>query len=187
MQAKRFLVSRISAEAHRQNDDLSDLEEKMLYFSESFPTLPDMQEIAREFEEQADIDAFEARIGVYSKNAYAYDRNENPEMIHLWKEARAILKTEDHLLTGLLHLPRPLADVVWLILAAFGLIFIMLCFAAAAEWIQRNVPDQTRDNVLMLLIAIIATGTAVVKFTAVGKKLANWFGEIAYKFVDRFI
>ena len=49
MPAKRFLISRIVAEAHRQNDDLPELEEKMLYFSESFPTLPGMQEIAEKF------------------------------------------------------------------------------------------------------------------------------------------
>ena len=40
MEAKQFLVSRIAEEARRQNEPLPDLEEKMLYFSETFPTLP---------------------------------------------------------------------------------------------------------------------------------------------------
>jgi hypothetical protein len=90
MDAKRFLASRIVEEAHRQNEDLPDLEVIMLYFSESFPTLPGMAETAEEFADKVDADQYVARIAWLSRNAYGHDSRENPELIRRWKEAIAI-------------------------------------------------------------------------------------------------
>jgi hypothetical protein len=41
-QAKEFLISEIIAEAQRENVALSDVERKMLYFTETGWTLPDI-------------------------------------------------------------------------------------------------------------------------------------------------
>jgi hypothetical protein len=45
--AKEYLVSRIVAEADRAGIQLSDIERKMLYFSETGWTLPDIQRSKR--------------------------------------------------------------------------------------------------------------------------------------------
>ncbi len=96
MQAKGFLVSRIVEEAQRQNNPLSDLEEKMLYFSEAFPTLPNMMEIAERFEKEIDSGKYEDRICRLAKGAYRHESQECPENAHLWKDAIRVLKEEDH-------------------------------------------------------------------------------------------
>ena len=44
-EAKEFLISEIVAEARRENVALSDVERKMLYFTESGWTLPDIMKL----------------------------------------------------------------------------------------------------------------------------------------------
>jgi hypothetical protein len=96
MQAKRFLVSRIAEQARRQNEPLSDLEEKMLYFSEGYPTLPNMLEINDRFEKEVDCNDYEAKISRLASVAYDHDRKESPENISTWKAAKKLLSAEDH-------------------------------------------------------------------------------------------
>jgi hypothetical protein len=103
MQAKGFLVSRIVEEAHRQNQPLSDLEEKMLYFSETCPTLSNTMEIAERFEEEIDSGKYEDRICRLAKSAYRHDSQESPENTRLWKEAIRVLKEEDHYILVMLR------------------------------------------------------------------------------------
>jgi hypothetical protein len=44
-EAKEFLISRIVEEAQRENIPLSEIERKMLYFTESGWTLPDIMKL----------------------------------------------------------------------------------------------------------------------------------------------
>ena len=53
-EAKEFLVSRIVAEAQREGVPLSEIERKMLYFSETGWTLPDMMEVDEAFDRDYD-------------------------------------------------------------------------------------------------------------------------------------
>jgi hypothetical protein len=53
-EAKEFLVAQIALEAQRENVILTDVERKMLYFSESGLTLPDMPAVSDEFDSQYD-------------------------------------------------------------------------------------------------------------------------------------
>jgi len=48
-EAKEFLISRIVAEAQRENAPLSETERKMLYFTESGWTLPDIMQVNEQF------------------------------------------------------------------------------------------------------------------------------------------
>jgi hypothetical protein len=96
MQAKRFLVSRIVEEAERQHEPLSDVEEKMLYFSETCPTLPHVMDVAERFENEVDSGKYEDKISRLAKGAYRHDSQESPGNTALWKEAVTILNKEDH-------------------------------------------------------------------------------------------
>ena len=96
MQAKKFLVSKIVEEARRQNEPLSDLEEKMLYFSENFPTLPNMMQISERFDNEVNSEEYEAKISRLAKDARSHDRQQSPENISLWNEAIKLLRKEDH-------------------------------------------------------------------------------------------
>lgn len=52
--AKAFLIARVIEEAELQQVLLSDVEKKMLYFTEVHPSLPDIYEINAEFERNYD-------------------------------------------------------------------------------------------------------------------------------------
>ena len=49
-EAKEYLIQRIVLQAQRDGISLSEIESKMLYFSESYWTLPEMPEISQEFD-----------------------------------------------------------------------------------------------------------------------------------------
>jgi hypothetical protein len=57
--AKEFLVSRIIMESQREGVPLSEVERKMLYFSETAWTLPDMAEVSDAFDREYDQAEFE--------------------------------------------------------------------------------------------------------------------------------
>jgi hypothetical protein len=99
--AKENLADRIVAEAQREGIALSEVERKMLYFSETGWTLPEMAEVNEEFDRDYDQDAYEQKIGglVCSLRART-DRSE--EEIAAWDEAVAKLSDGDHYLLVLI-------------------------------------------------------------------------------------
>jgi negative regulator of replication initiation len=93
-EAKEFLVERIVSQAQHDGVGLSDIERKMLYFSETGWTLPDMAEIAARFEREYESGEFERKIGGIARNiqrARARDKDEESK----WNKAVALLSTED--------------------------------------------------------------------------------------------
>jgi hypothetical protein len=61
-EALDFLAATIAAEAKRENVPLSEVERKMLYFSETEWTLPDMAKVSAEFDRKYDQDEYEQKI-----------------------------------------------------------------------------------------------------------------------------
>jgi hypothetical protein len=61
-EALDFLAATIAAEAKRENVPLSEVERKMLYFSETEWTLPDMARVSAEFDRDCDQDEYEQKI-----------------------------------------------------------------------------------------------------------------------------
>ena len=53
-EAKESLALRIAEQAQRDHVQLSEVEQKMLYFSETDWTLPDMTEVSEEFDRDYD-------------------------------------------------------------------------------------------------------------------------------------
>jgi hypothetical protein len=78
-EAKEFLVAKIVEEAERENVTLSEIERKMLYFSETGWTLPDMKEINAQFDEQYDQAQYEEKVVQLISNAVRRMRKESPE------------------------------------------------------------------------------------------------------------
>lgn len=60
-EAKEFLVSRIVEEARRENVPLSEIERKMLYFSETFWTLPHIMDVNDQFQREYDDREYERK------------------------------------------------------------------------------------------------------------------------------
>ena len=90
-QAKEYLVARISEEAQRKHIALSEVERKMLYFSETGWTLPDMAEVSDEFDSKYDQDQYEKKIASLIASAMKRSRQENREEYDSWSDAIRLL------------------------------------------------------------------------------------------------
>lgn len=98
-EAKEYLISRIVAQADRDGVPLSDVERKMLYFSETGWTLPDMRSVNQEFDRIYDQDEYERKIGGIVRRI-----RDEPDSSHdeTWKSAVSRLQDEDHYLEVLI-------------------------------------------------------------------------------------
>jgi hypothetical protein len=95
-EAKEFLVSRVIEQARLEKAPLSELEAKMLGFSEAHPSGPDMYDIAAQFEESYDTVEYETKITLLLRNACRLDEKTSADNILKWKNARRALRWEDH-------------------------------------------------------------------------------------------
>jgi hypothetical protein len=94
--AKEFLISRVLEEAKVDGVNLSEVERKMLYFTEVHPSLPDIYDVNEQFEHDYDSNEYEAKISRLLKNARHRDRKESAGSEQAWKDALNALKNEDH-------------------------------------------------------------------------------------------
>ena len=79
-QAKDFLVQQVTEQAVLDNVSLSEIELKMMYFTESDPTsCPNPSAINDEFEVQYDTPEYEAKISRLLQHAYGRLKAEDPE------------------------------------------------------------------------------------------------------------
>jgi hypothetical protein len=94
--AKQFLISRVTAEAELERVPLSDVETKMLHFTEVHPSLPDIYDVYAEFERDYNSDEYEKKVAGLLKNAHDNDRKQSAGAEQPWKDALNALRAEDH-------------------------------------------------------------------------------------------
>jgi hypothetical protein len=99
--AKEFLIARIAEEAQREGIPLSEVERKMLYFSETAWTLPDIWEVNEAFDREYDNDAYEAKVVRLIQGAHK--RATEASTRQMWDDAINILSREDHYLLVLIE------------------------------------------------------------------------------------
>jgi len=179
MEAKEFLVSRIVEEASRQQVRLSELERKMLYFSEAFPTLPDMVEVNEKFEAEYDGEKYEEKIKMLSKTAFHRDQKESPEMVPLWREAVKALNKEDHYILVMLDLPRPPADFAKLVVTGLAVVGLSLAAVAAIHWVTQNIHVKIPDSIKLLAFIIICVLAYYLAYSHKGKELGEYVNHLA--------
>jgi len=105
-EAKEFLISRIVEEAKHENVAFSEVERKMLYFSETDWTLPDIMEINEQFDRECNQDEYEKKIARLIANATEHDSKESREQHEAWGDAIRLLKKEDHYILVMVDLAR---------------------------------------------------------------------------------
>jgi hypothetical protein len=105
--AKEFLVSRIVEESQREGVPLSEVERKMMYFSETGWTLPDISEVNETFDRDYDQGEYEQKIGKLVRNLCADARGNSREQFDAWTAAVKILRREDHYLLVLIDAGQP--------------------------------------------------------------------------------
>lgn len=130
-QAKEFLISQIVEEARRENVLLSEVERKMLYFTESEETLPDMLDVNDQFERDYDASVYEKKISDLVGSAFKRNWKESSADEQRWKQAIADLRKEDHYLLVMVDRAmrsiRPKDDQLKLLGTALAIVVVLLC------------------------------------------------------------
>ena len=86
---------------------MSEVERKMLYFSETAWTLPDILEVNNAFDREYDQTEYEQKIGGLVHNLCARTRANDREESEAWNEAVRTLRREDHYLLVLIDAGEP--------------------------------------------------------------------------------
>jgi hypothetical protein len=158
-EAKEFLIARIMAAANRDGIELSEVERKMLYFSETGWTLPGMLDLNAEFEREYNNEEYEAKIAGIIRRIERTNAASGEDDQLLWDDAIVKLSEGDHyllILIGLGTTParetakwlpsmdfnatgniRPSGDRFRLIIVALASIVAMAGIAAVVSWLGR--------------------------------------------------
>ena len=101
-EAKEYLARRIADEAKREGAPLTEVERKMLYFTESGWTLPDIMAVNEEFDRDYDQDEYEQKIGALVGKIQARDAAQSEQDQADWDDAVLKLSEGDHYLLVLI-------------------------------------------------------------------------------------
>jgi len=96
LEAKDFLVQQTAEQAALENVPLSDLEKRMMYFTEVDECPEDPIALNEAFETEYDTDEYEAKVSKLMHHAHSRTKKENPEAARKWKEAIRQLSNGDH-------------------------------------------------------------------------------------------
>jgi hypothetical protein len=138
--AKQFLISRVTEEAEIEQTNLSDVERKMLHFTEVHPSLPDIHEVNAAFERGYDSDEYEAKITRLLKKARDRDSRSSPQRERVWDDALNALKSEDHYILVMAYRAFPQYRKLlvpthrvrdYLIYIAIGTALVIICVGVA--------------------------------------------------------
>jgi len=178
-QAKDFLVQQTTEQAARENAQLSDIEKKMMYFTESDSTSCDNPlELNDEFEAQYDTAAYEAKISRLLHHAYERLKGEDPERMREWKLAIRTLRRGDHYLLVLWDSAPPsehpirdfLKPVGVGVLIAFGIsiaIFLSVEYNISWDRIRKYVPAPNPRFAVFIFVGVFL-------LALLGSRLFNW-------------
>ena len=147
-QAKEFLATRIIQEAGLQGVPLSEIEQKMLYYTETGWTLPDMPDISDKFDREYDQDEYEEKIAKIVKAAADRAKKTSRDEYKQWWAAVRFLNTEDHYISLLIdeaHL-RPPGDRLKLWGTGLAIVGVVLAYAVISadydiDW-SKYFPDR---------------------------------------------
>src|SRR5271154_4830189 len=101
--AKEFLASKIADQAEREGAPLSEIERKMLFFSEVGWTLPDMMLVSDEFDREYDQADYEKKIARLIRELDKRLQKENSPEYEDWRAAINFLKRRDHYINVMLR------------------------------------------------------------------------------------
>lgn len=98
LEAKDFLVQQTAERAALENVPFSNLEKRMMYFTETDECPEDPIALNDAFEAEYDTDEYEAKISKLLHHAYGRIKKENPETRRQWDGAIKTLRRGDHYL-----------------------------------------------------------------------------------------
>jgi len=168
LEAKDFIAAVITGEAQRQGTPLSEIERKMLYFSEGSAMRPEMQEVSDTFDRDYDQKTYEKKIEKLIQDALKRSRDGGGLDYSSWRDAIRRLRKGDHYILVIIDSARasvrPLHDRLRLWTAGFAVVVVLgfVGFLLAKYNIDpdRYLPSRyTRDD---LFLAVWGTAAGAV-------------------------
>ena len=95
-EAKDFLVEQVLRQAPIESVPLSDIEKRMMYFTEGSDAVEDPVSLSEEFGEQCNTAEYEAKISRLLKHARGRVKAQKGADWETWNEAVAVLREGDH-------------------------------------------------------------------------------------------
>lgn len=167
-QAKDFLVNQTAQQAAIDGVPLSELEKRMMYFSESDPTCEDPIALNDEFEAQYSSEEYEPKISGLLKRAHRRIRNESPETRRKWDNAVRTLRKGDHyivVMLGSARVPGTGSQWVFYVAAILGvaLFYSLMLFVFGSRKRSQPAPidkylpalSPTAEHVMQALFVLI--------------------------------
>jgi hypothetical protein len=155
-EAKEFLISVLVAQAQRDNVPLSEVERKMLYFTESGWTLPDIMKVSEDFDREYDQDKYEQKIAKLVTKADRRIRQGSRDDYDRWWAATRLLQREDHYLTVMVRLAglRPRGDQLRLFATGLGIVTCILMWTFVS--VKYHIPVPSRGDLGIFVWAVFA-------------------------------
>src|ERR1700688_390943 len=155
-EAKEFLISKIVEEAQRENVPLSEVERKMLYFTESGWTLPNIMQVSEDFDREYDRAKYEKKIAKLVTKADRCIRKGSRDDYDKWWAAIRFLQREDHYISVMIRLAglHPRGDQLRLFATALGIVVCFLVWIFVS--IKYNIPMPSRDSLGIFVWAVVA-------------------------------
>jgi hypothetical protein len=156
-EAKEFLISKLVAEAKCENVPLSEVERKMLYFTESGWTLPDIMKVNEDFDREYDQDDYEHKIAKLIAKADKRIRKGSREDYDKWWAAIRFLQQEDHYILVMIRLAglRPRGDQLRVLATALGIVACILVWVFVS--VKYNIPMPSRGSLGVVVWAVVAS------------------------------
>jgi hypothetical protein len=190
-QAKDFLVQQATEQADLENVPLSDIEKKMMYFTESdSPSCDNPVELNDEFEAKYDTGEYEAKISCLLHHAYNRLKEEDPQRAGDWEQSIRALRKGDHYILVLWDVEAPsehpvsdfLKPVGLGMLIALGLgilIFLAVVYDINLDRLRKYLPAPSPrlEIVLYIGLGLLAVGG----FSLFNRVLVAWLERKAKK------
>lgn len=176
-EAKEFAIGLIVSEADREGAPLSELERKMLYFSENGWTIPGMPETAQRFESEYDSGQYEKKIAALTKKLQKRLKSDDPKTLKAWLDALKKLSEGDHYLLVLVQAdtaPQRLPyDFLKLCLTALLIVLVGVGLMALLPEHATGTFARERSAFFTWLIAVIAISIFLLLILILGRERAN--------------
>ena len=188
-EAKDFLVAQTAEQAALEGVPLSDLEKRMMYFTESGYVPEDPIKLNDEFEAEYDTPEYETKISRLLHHAYHRLRKENDEVRKNWDLAIKCLRRGDHYLLVMWDSApsgeKPLGDFLKLLASSLGIIalaflvfYISKKFEPQWRWLQET--SQAHWHVLFgIFITTVLAGFFFPRRVGIA---VGWLAEQTFRF-----
>jgi len=128
----QVIVEKIASQAAQEGVPLSEVERKMLLFSETSPTLPDMAQVNELFDREYDRQGYEKKIVRLIRHLRSTERDD-PEADRNWTEAIKSLGGDDYYFMVMVNeacgRKRPRGDLIRLVVTAVVIVGVFLVVA----------------------------------------------------------